>query len=225
MTDQLKEAQVLLTGSEKKLSLSQLVDNLRERMPLAMASPTTRLQADWYFMVSSRHEKYQPEDYHRATVILPFSAIDRLSEEEFLALKREFRDIISSNLRISDIPTEVATSIDPNSPTNILEHERDHLKVFPLAIREHSTISVTFIKEPGKDNKVRGIQAMASPHSKTITPYDWAISCSEPKSLNSTDIETALNYADKTGDKAFIRKVKQRIKLRLKHIGYSETPY
>lgn len=223
--DRMSEAKDIPQGDVVKPDILSPFDSLKELItretPRAIKSPTTKLHVDICMMVGFRRKDASiMQGYYAATVQLPFADLNALSPEEFNQLKSHLQKTVFTSLeeQRQDIPAHIADIIDPNSPRNILEHEVDHFRPLSRYPNQGARVNISFIKEPGKENTVTSIEGLAEIGGiERVSLYDRAISFSEPKSLNETDIEQAIRAAQKTKDKRFIKTIQERVQARLKH--------
>lgn len=157
------------------------------------------------------------EGFLDASVRIPTATLALLSETELAKLKENFFGAVKGALSElgEQVPHAYLAAIDPASPTNILEHERDHLKPIPDAVVARGWMEIFFYRDGGQ----RELDAVCHLPVDDIqlTDRQKALSASEPRSLGPHDIKNAIAAALRTGDQEFIAAIGRRIQERERH--------
>lgn len=157
------------------------------------------------------------EQYQDASVRIPAVVLAQLSEAELTELKESFSGAVRGAFEVlgEQIPHAYLGAIDSTSPTNILEHERDHLKPIPEAVVARGWVEIVFYRDSGR----RELDAVCNlPVDEVqLTDRQEALSASEPKSLCPHDIKDAVAAALRTRDQEFIATIGKRIQERGRH--------
>lgn len=152
-----------------------------------------------------------------ASVRISTATLALLDEAELSELKQSFSGAIRGAFSElgEQIPYAYLGAIDPTSPTNILEHERDHLKPIPKAVVARGWVEIFFYRDGGQ----REFDAVCylPVDEVQLTDREDALSASEPRSLGPHDIKNALAAALRTGDQEFIATIGKRIQERGRH--------
>lgn len=203
--------------------LENLIGRIQEKAPLALALPIPGF--DLYYYRSRLKERLTDypdfaavEAEHRvASITFSYQELSELSGEEFLLLQQQLQTDISRCFaeKGETVPEQIASGIIPGSAQNVLIHEKEHLDVLPQELRKEASIDLVVTQGdgfyPSLPRGQMGLNGIALFDHARASDYDQARSAAAPQSRSQTDIEAALDYAQKTKDKDFIASIREKV--------------
>lgn len=146
---------------------------------------------------------------------IPFILYKNLSHEDRKKLKSKFENSVRSSIGKSNINNETDAAISPNSDTNVIDHEFEHLDSMPSEIANRLVIeaTITYI-----DNQYY-VQGQAYFGNQKLEPKTMISSLIAPKVLSHTDVEIAEKLLLEIDDPEYERDIRQIIKSKQTNSG------
>lgn len=185
---------------------------IRDQAHRALGHPIDNYQFPWVLFAKETRQGTNT-NYMQATIRLNASGLVGLGSQEFLQLEETLENVIR-NHNHSNISEGLSQFVTPGAPQNILKHEADHLRPLPAEIKQEGIIDIVFTRTEEGDLELQGVCWY---DYDRVTPREKALSCSEPRSLTTIDIQKALHQAGKTNDPVFVQQIQKRIAERGRH--------
>lgn len=168
----------------------------------------------WYFRFGSMKESSTSrQQYKNNTLQIPFNQLEKLSEKDIYHLKQLFRNTILQHPDSGEISPDMSQMLDPDSDSNILSHEIEHLLPLPVDVKSESTVDIglCFI-----DNKIALMGGANFDDSKVAFALKVQ-SALNPKVISNGDIKLANQWANESNDPKLIEYTKSTITLKPHH--------